>query len=252
MDTLINFRDFGRLTTTTGGQVRAGCLFRSGQLAGLSRSAVEYVTGLDFALIADLRYPSERDERPSPWPATFADRIYAHSSERKTVAPHLEWFAQAREDPSTIRSSYLAYYRALPFEPHYRRLFGRVLNALVDGPKRLLVHCTAGKDRTGVLVALIQHALGIPREAVMNDYMGSNGTPGLARLAKPVAADFVHDMGEEAALKIATQLFRVEKEYLEATFEAIEQRCGTVDAYLSDAGLNKSRRLMLRARYVDH
>lgn len=250
MKTAINFRDFGGLETRHGGRIKGDLLYRSGHMAAVSESAIEHLLGLDFAMIADLRYAGERDHEPSPWPENYAERVYAHGGERTTVAPHLALINRARAGVAAVRQFYLEYYQDLPFNPLYQPLFARVLNGLVEVRGRVLIHCTAGKDRTGTLVALIQHALGVPRGAIIENYLLSQGAPGLAGLAAPMKKRVTAELGADRASEIVDRLLGVEEDYLAAAFSTIEARCGSIDAYLDEAGLTAARRDILREKLV--
>src|SRR3546814_6231674 len=66
---------------------------------------------------------------------------------------------------------YADFYRFLPGDPRYRALIARAFNALVETGGPLLVHCSAGKDRTGFFCALLLHLLGVEREMIVADFM---------------------------------------------------------------------------------
>lgn len=250
MRSAINFRDFGGMASRHGGKVAVDRLYRCGHMAAVAPEDVETLFGLDFALIADLRYARERETDRSPWPAPYASRIVAHNDDRSNIAPHVVLLDWVRAGDFSLRARMIDFYGELPFHPLYRPLFGSVLTRLAETDGRLLVHCTAGKDRTGTLCGLILHALGVPRDAILADYMRSRDAPGLSELAGATAAGMVADLGEERARAIANEMIDVEEAYLLAAFGTIEQQCGSIDSYLGSLGIDGVRIAALRSRLL--
>lgn len=250
MDSAINFRDFGGVASRFGGTVRGDVLYRCGHLAAITPEDVERLLGMDFALIADLRYARERENERSPWPPLYAPRVFAHRGERSNDAPHIAVLNWVRAGKGSMIDRASGFYRLLPFNRHYRALFGEVLVSLAQSDGRALVHCTAGKDRTGILVSLILHALGVPRDAIMADYMRSRGSPGLLRMAASTADKLAEELGREQAESLAAQMYDVHEVYLEAAWAEMERQCGSLDGYLESAGFTAAHATALRERLL--
>ena len=176
MQDLINFRDFGDCSAANGSRVRADRLYRCGQLVNFGAAATSQILRLDFAIIADLRYVSEQVGAPSPWPVAKAACVVAHQND-KTSAPHLALLARAHLTMPDIAEFYHSIYREHAFDAAYRSLFAEVINSMAKRRGRTLVHCTAGKDRTGLFCALILETLGVDRETVIADYLASQDAP---------------------------------------------------------------------------
>ncbi|HKX88266.1 MAG TPA: tyrosine-protein phosphatase, partial [Sphingopyxis sp.] len=126
----------------------------------------------------------------------------------------------------------------------YRMLFDRLLTS----DKAVIVNCTAGKDRTGLGVALVLSALGVPYETIMEDYLLSNTL---------LDADALRaDAGMNAAMSalpadVAKPLLGVERAYLDAAFEQIAKDYGSVDAYLAqELGVDAATRKRLSKRML--
>lgn len=238
MRALINFRDFGGGQAVDGRRVRTDRLYRSGHLAGLGDEALDRLRRLDFAQVVDLRYADEREKDRSPWPDQVLDRVIAHDSATDADAPHLQVFAAALAGESDIDQAYQAFYTALPFDRWYRPLFAEATRRIAGAPGRVLVHCTAGKDRTGAYVALLLDLLGVPREAVIADYMRSLNAPGFSELRDEVAQRFAR-RGEAGPTEAQMDaLIGVKPAYIEAVFAAVENRCDSTRAYFTQAGVD--------------
>ena len=133
----------------------------------------------------------------------------------------------------------------------YRRFFDVVM-AVGErpAPSAVLWHCSAGKDRTGIAAALLEHALGVPEELVVEDYLASNRftQPGWAR-AVLALADRRLFPAKLAAM--AHVLYTVEEESLRRAFDAVRGSWGSVDAYLDEAlGMDAGRVARLRELYL--
>jgi hypothetical protein len=174
LDGAVNVRDLGGLPAADGQQVAAGRLLRGDDLNDLSPADVDLlVTRMGLTTVIDLRSPAEvRDRGPGPLRGAAGVRHVHHS-----LLPELGMAAEvadataARIDrayaryPGDVRCGlYLGYLAERP---------AQVVAALRDiaqagGP--VLVHCAAGKDRTGVITAMALTVAGVRRDAVIADY----------------------------------------------------------------------------------
>jgi protein-tyrosine phosphatase len=241
-----NFRDLGGYRTADGHFVRWGRLYRSDDLAELTDADLEALAQLRLRWICDFRGPDERDRSPDRLPATAPPEVEVLEISGTSIPmPELRSRILSGDldgidmDELLIESN-VAF--ATRFAHRYRTLFERIAE-----PENLpaVIHCTAGKDRTGLAAALILLSLGVPRETVFADYLATN--------------DYVHDETERRLffIRIASflrtdpdqvrPLFRVRREYLQAAFDAIEAEHGTIEGYLRDAlGITAAERERLR------
>jgi protein-tyrosine phosphatase len=124
---------------------------------------------------------------------------------------------------------------------HNTHRFAEFFALLLESNEPTVFHCTAGKDRTGFAAALVLHALGAPRQEVMRDYLLTNERlkmPELARNRLPPEASSV--------------LWRVQPEFLQAAFEAVERDYGGLEPYFKEGlGLGEAERGRLRSLYLD-
>lgn len=243
---LVNFRDFGGLPSRYGGTVVGDRLFRSGHFAYASPAAVARLEAMNFTAIADLRLTSERVEQPGAWPGQTTRRVLALEGDVADDAPHLALLKARQFDYEGIDRFYVAFYRNIPFDPSYKPLFGAVLRAVVATSGRTLIYCSVGKDRTGMLVALLQHALGVPPELIVADYMKSRGADGIEAIIPEIQQRLSNRLGQDVEPALARKMLGVEEEYLRAALDEIERRYHSVDRYLDDVGLTSELREQLR------
>lgn len=244
----VNLRDFGGYATQDGRVVRRGRLFRSGSLARLTPAAQQRFRELGIRLICDLRRPEEKHEEPTPIPEQVARRLEIPIDPGSAIA------MRARLTDTTLtlkeRIDFMVAINRELARDHadaYARMFEGLLE-LEEGA--FLVHCAAGKDRTGFACALVLHALGVPEEVVLEDYLLTNRhvgfeawVDGLARRLDPEGR-----LDREAVLALAG----VRPEYLRAAYEAIEAEFEGVEYYIERAvGLDAGARALLQSRLLE-
>ena len=248
-----NFRDCGGYETTDGARVRWGRLYRSGVLTRLSPTAAAQVQALGVQAVCDLRRTAERVLHPNP---SFGAgvRRFEWDSEQESSPIRDRAFANSH-DVAEVHAAMLAMYERLPFglQPRLAGVFAALDHAEQGAA---IVHCTAGKDRTGGAVALVLESLGVRREAIVEDYtltntavdlraqlLGRDGTgAGLAATAEPLLA--LSAIAQNAMLA-------AQPEYILASLRAIEARHGSVRRYLLDELAIEPRLLeRLRARLL--
>jgi protein-tyrosine phosphatase len=164
-----NFRDLGGYPTEDGRRVRWGQVFRADSLAELSDSDIAYLERIGLARVIDLRGDGEVQERPNRL-AGRAGFAYVQLPIGENDLSPAEWARKFESGEfGEIDASWLVrgYRRTLDERAHR---VGAVLKQLAASASPAVFHCTAGKDRTGVISALLLLLLGVPREVVVGDY----------------------------------------------------------------------------------
>lgn len=245
----VNLRDFGGYATADGRVVRRRRLYRSGHLADLSDAARDRFAALEVGLICDLRRPEEQSEQPTPFPPETPRRLEIPIDPGSAVAMR-ERLGNGHVELRDRIDFMVAINRELAREhaDDYARLFAGLLE-LED--QAFLVHCSAGKDRTGFACALILHALGVPRQTVLEDYLLTNEAMDYEGYVLPRLVPRLEPHARPDRESIMA-LAGVRPEYLEAAYHAIESDFDDVERYIEDAvGLSPQRRERLRARLLD-
>ncbi len=249
----VNLRELGGYRTESGRVVRSGVLFRSGTLTHLTAEGQQAFADLGVALICDLRRPDEKTEEPTPLPSDQPTRLEIPIDPGSAV----ELRKRLRDTGLTLAER-VDYMTSLTGEltrdhaPDYVSMFDGLLS-MDDGG--FLVHCSAGKDRTGVAVALILHALGVPRHTIVEDYLFTNNCMDYEGYILPKwVARFSEENGNAEQLpdkESVMALFGVREEYLQAAYAGMEAEFEGVEHYITDAlGLSQGDRQALQARFL--
>jgi len=234
-DALDNFRDYGDYATAAGRRIASGRLYRSGHQARASQADLERLAALQIATVVDLRRPSERRDQPSKRPADFGGAVIESARDDGGEAPHITFLRTADLTPDSGRRFMTETYRRLPFEPSHLDLFAQYFRALGEADGPVLIHCAAGKDRTGLLAALTHHLTGVHHDDMVADYLLTNTAVDLERRAPGIARQLQAMTGRVASHDAVVAFLGVEPVYLETALAEISAVHGSTDAYLEEA-----------------
>jgi protein-tyrosine phosphatase len=232
-----NFRDLGGYASMDGRTVRWRRIFRSNHLGHLTESDIAVLRGLGLKSAFDFRGAEERSAAQC---AISEITVHSLPVEPTVVAALRARLANGRAlSPSdgieVMRESYVGYVRQNT--QRYRSLFAHLL----DDSAPLVIHCTAGKDRTGFACALILHALGVSEDVISEDYLLTNR---YYRRDPSASNDLPDDVRQV--------LSSVQAPFLAAAFEAVCADYGDLETYFTDGlGLGRGERSALEARYLE-
>lgn len=231
-DAVENFRDFGDYDTAAGRRIRSGVLFRSGHHARASDADLVKLGKLALGTVVDLRRPIERTKQPSRRPEGFAARVLVSDLDAVGEAPHITFLKSGDLTPDSGRRFMTGLYAEMAYSPSHLEVFSAYFHALADPAGPVLIHCAAGKDRTGVLAALTHHLLGVGRDDLIEDYLLTNTAVDLEGRAPEMAAQLEKVTGRRPSDDAVVAFMGVEPAFLEAAIRSIERRSGSLDAYV--------------------
>jgi protein-tyrosine phosphatase len=232
-----NFRDLGGYRTRDGRSVRWRQIFRSNHLGDVTAADIEVLRDLGLRSAFDFRGTEERVAATCGLAEIVVHSLPIEPSVVATLRAKLAEGAvlTSADALDVMRDSYCNYVRQNT--PSFRALFGHLL----EDRAPLVIHCTAGKDRTGFACALILYALGVPDQLIAEDYLLTNR---FYRRAPSVSSDLPDD--------VLQVLGSVHTSFLAAAFGTISADYGDLESYLSDGlGLGAPQRANLEALYLE-
>jgi protein tyrosine/serine phosphatase len=230
----VNVRDLGGLPLEGGGETRTGVLVRADNIRKLSNSGWDALAGHGVTRIVDLRWPEELAEDP---PREVEIDIVHLSVLGELDADYVD-----DVDDYIERGDAAGYWSSFYDEmlERHRANFGAAVAAIADAPEgAALFHCAGGKDRTGLVAALVLRAAGVAIDDVAADYAltGPNLTSG-----------WVDAAPDEAERRRRAFKQQTPAEAIARTLRALEERYGDVDSYLRVSGVTDVQLARLRGR----
>lgn len=245
-----NLRDYGGYAAFGGGRVKNGLLFRSGQHMEASEADLALIHALDIRTVIDLRGTSERSGFPCRRHPNFAAQVIAYDGETSNSPPHEGGGGTVVMTPQKARERMLAVYTRMPVNPAMIWVFRAYFKALDEGEGGSLVHCFAGKDRTGIAASLLLHVLGVHPDDIRAEFLLTNAAPTRAILERQSLPRMEAHYGaiDPEALH---NLMGVLPDYLDTYLAKVREDHGSLDAYLEQIlGVDGARKERLRARLV--
>jgi len=251
-DGVFNFRDFGSYQTQDGKKIKANKLFRSAHLHNTNDADKARLVDLDIGLIVDLRHAPERERQPTQWPENQTPRRLSYpdpvDGESGKVAPHEAFMQHDLHKAEDARNYMLGSYGLRPHDDGFKQIFGDTLRHMAETGDSILVHCAAGKDRTGTLCAVIKGALGVDPKTIYEDFMLTMTAVNIDEFLKPAAKMFTQRYGRSIDPEAIRPMFGVEEAYLKSSLDAIED----MQAYIHDIlKISDKEKAALKAAYLE-
>ncbi|MGB3806033.1 MAG: tyrosine-protein phosphatase [Erythrobacter sp.] len=245
-----NLRDYGGYRGAGGARVKTGLLFRSGQHMEASDADLETIRALDIRTVIDLRGVSERSGFPCRRHPEFCAEVIAHEGETSNSPPHEGGGGTVDMTAEKARERMIAVYTRMPDNPAMIAMFSRYFEALATREGGSLVHCFAGKDRTGIAASLLLHVLGVQHDDILAEFLRTNDAPTREILERQSLPRMEKHYGtiEPEALR---NLMGVLPEYLDTYWSKVAREHGSVDTYLEQQlGVDEKRKTRLQERLL--
>ena len=231
-----NFRDLGGYASALGGLVRWGTVFRAGRLDRLTPSDLEEFTALGIRTVFDLRREDERAQWPDPMPNVHL--CLMSKVQAKRPLPHAELLVEHDHGVQFMRDLYHGLLAHAAVE------IGSLFMTLAQPDAMPAVfHCAVGKDRTGLVAALLLTWLGVDRETVLDDFELSDEHVGQAQREELLLRMADRGIGPEAAAGI----LGASRESMQDALDELDVHYGGIEHYLRrHCGVDHAALLTLR------
>jgi protein tyrosine/serine phosphatase len=248
-----NFRDYGGYSVAGGGKLRTGILWRSGQHVDATPGDLDTIAALNLTTVIDLRGNQERADHPCARPLGFAATVLFADGE--TVGGHGNAaHVEAGRNVVTAADAHhrmVELYKTMAFRPLLCGIYRDYMHSLAyrDGPN--LLHCLAGKDRTGIAAAVTHNLMGVHDDDIMADYLLTNSAGNIERRiaagARSLRGNFGGSMQDDAVRTIMS----VHQDFLNSAWESIKAQHGSIRAYARDLlGVDDAMLAAMRDRLI--
>ncbi|WP_421792860.1 tyrosine-protein phosphatase [Hyphobacterium sp.] len=241
-----NFRHFGEYAACDGAKVRAN-LFRSGHFHNATEADKSRLADLNISVVADLRRPRERENEPSSWGEGL--RILQSDVAGHAEPPHLQFLREGDLSREGVTGFMRSAYQRLPNEKGNQEVFAAGLRELAThgADEGFVVHCAAGKDRTGIFCALALSLADVGKDDIYDDYLMTNTAVDYDTLI-PVVQKRLKDMfGRDVKEDVMKVFLGVDEEFLDVAFQEI----GSAERYARDVlGLSDDEIAAVRTNLI--
>ncbi|HXV00817.1 MAG TPA: tyrosine-protein phosphatase [Caulobacteraceae bacterium] len=247
-----NFRDFGGYPAAGGRRLKSRRLYRSASHGRATDEDLAAIAALGIAVVVDLRRTQERARDPSRRHPQFASHVIDNDIGEGEEDSWVAHVSRSDLSEASFRDYMFRYYAEAPFNPRMVDLYARYFDVLASARGPVLIHCAAGKDRTGILAALTHHLAGVHPDDMIADYLLTNDEARLARRL-PQMIDYIAEIAGRVPPAAAVRVgMGVEAAYLETALAAMTDRYGGVDAYLEKAlGVDGAKRAAIAERLLE-
>jgi protein-tyrosine phosphatase len=249
-----NTRDIGGYQTSDHRTLRWRQIIRSENLSRLTASDFQQLEELGVKTVIDLRTDREHEQSPTVWQGDHPPRFYHFP----IGDAHNDWFNAQRKllkgnrftEEQSLEHMVEGYRMIADEGPSsFRKLMDLVLD---QSNWPVLIHCSAGKDRAGVATALILEALGVDRETIMEDYLLTNEISRTQEKSVLISKERSKSgrggrFGRGPSAEAWFPIVGVQAEMLEAFYASVDEQYGSMDAFLTELGVDQDVRMALAA-----
>lgn len=247
LKSVLNFRDIGGVHTSNGFFLKRGMIFRSASLDSISKRDLEMIRKLGIKTVVDLRGPSEQKKKRRDFSGIriISLPLDFQGKTRERLYPY---FRQKNPEDKILEVSNSLYLEIA--DAAAPALAGIIDILLSPDSGAILIHCQAGKDRTGILVALIHLLAGTERRLIIEDFLRSNDEliPFFKRMF------MIRKIISFGLFPYSTVIFAVtvKERNIESVIDRVINGTNGIEGYLGSAGFDTSRLTELREKLVEN
>jgi protein-tyrosine phosphatase len=239
-DGLVNARDLGGLPLREGGTTRAGRVARADNVRHLTSGGWEQLRAYGARTVVDLRFDLERDaDGPIP-KGIVVEHVSLFGAHDPLVAARVEELVRSAPDAASATAA--LYAETLTTCSEKVATAVSAVGGAADGG--VVVHCYVGKDRTGIVVAMLLELAGVEREAIVADYALTEGRVG------SLVDDWIEDAPDPDERELRARISTAPAGAMRSTLDTLDHDHGGAYTYLRRAGMSRSSLDQVRRRLI--
>ncbi len=241
-DGCFNVRDLGGLETASGGRTRRGAVVRADNVRRLSAAGWQAALDHGVRRVVDLRFESEQRDEPEPPDGVDVVAVSLFGAHDPVAEGRVAERLMGMNDVAAAHAGF--YIRTLEKRPETVAAAVAAV-AAPDHAEGVVIHCFAGKDRTGIVSALVLAVAGVPDELIATDYAES--APNMRHLFD----GWIAKADDESERELRRRLAAAEHATMLEVMEWLRGSAGGAAGYLREAGFADAQITRLRARLVE-
>ncbi|SEM11708.1 protein-tyrosine phosphatase [Chryseobacterium taichungense] len=226
-----NFRSVGNIRNIDGRTLKEGKFYRSANLHKLKKKSFTQFESLGIKEIIDLRNSKEIAQKQDNLPDDILYKNYsAFEDEGDQLDQARKLVLKGKVNGADADKRMIDFYK--DYVTENPEMIRKIITEILESDRPVLYHCTAGKDRTGIITALILSILKFDKNTIYNDYLMSNNYRKKLVEKRLNLADNLHFLYPKMDVRVLEKLSWVETDYLNAAFNEINKEYGSADAYI--------------------
>jgi len=247
LKSVLNFRDVGGIPSVGNGIIREGLIYRSATVDNIIKEDISRLKDLGIRTIIDLRAPKEakKSKRKAEGAVSVVLPLDFQQTTRKRLKPHL--YKKNSEEILADISNQLY----LDILDAAAPVFRQIMEQLISGEGApVLIHCQAGKDRTGIIIALILLALGADPQLIREDFLKSNDEL-IPYFKKMLLIRKIITLGYFPSKRML-YVITVKQRNINSVIERVENHYGGIEGYLASSGFDVSKLKEFRDKFCEN
>lgn len=247
--TIYNLRSVGNIKNKDGKILKDSLLFRSGDLHHLKD--FDNYNQLKIAEIIDLRTKNEAAKKPDNLPKNQVYKIYPAFEDQEDQLNQakklvLKGKVNAKDADDRMLKFYKEYLTENPM------VIKKIVTEILDSNQPILYHCTAGKDRTGMITALIMKVLKFDDESIYQEYLMSNNLRQKIITKRLKLANTLHFLYPKMDIGVLEKLSWIQRSYLKSALDEVDAEYGSMDDYIHEVlDISEEKRNFYIEKWMD-
>jgi len=226
-----NLRYLGGIKNSEGKILKDSLIYRSGNLHNLRKSSFDELTRMKINKVIDLRTKQEIAKEPDQLPKNMIYKVYSAFEDKNDEMRNAKQLAlKGKISENDADKRMIKFYT--DYVSENPEIIKKIITEILNSDQPILYHCTAGKDRTGIITALILKVLKFDDAVIFEEYLQSNNLRSKIIQKRLNLADNFHFIFPKLDMGVIEKTSWVEQNYLQSAFDEIDKQYGSIDNYI--------------------
>lgn len=237
-----NLRYLGGIKNSEGKILKDSLIYRSGNLHQLRKSSFRELSKMKINKVIDLRTQQEINKEPDQLPKDINYKIYSAFEDKENEMSNAKQLAlKGKISENDADKRMIKFYT--DYVSENPEIIKKIITEILDSEQPVLYHCTAGKDRTGMITALILKVLKFDDSVIFKEYLQSNNLRQNIIQKRLNLANTFHFIYPKLDIGVVEKTSWIERNYLQSAFDEINKQYGSMDNYIHQVlGISENQR----------